>query len=412
MRAAGASCARWAGGAPWAAALLGAAAALVAAALAAARAAAGGGAERCAQAVGPDAECPAALAAPLGGDWRRAVVPGAFPPVVMQALLDLAPDAVVLGDGYGSNNVKPLSASEFFGGASPSSAAEWAASQPEGDQRAKAVAWARTYVGVARKMKQLVEARLSPSAPLSFDFIHLSCRERDETVLHDGRDSHPEHADNCYLNQTECVRDASARHWRSHTAHVYLHGPEGGDFEGDTAAKSAAEHARIAAADRLRLRAASSVVKGVAMWISAVGAALDGAAVLKQAAPPRLQCDLRGPAGARLCARCRWMERASDCLGSIVAAALDCNKALPAKGELPHVLVQLAPAAEAALQRDMPLVACLVCGGTGAVRSSSFVKCCGEPGAKGMLAISRLAEGLAPGVSARVAVAIEKLDYG
>eukprot|EP00959_Pyramimonas_sp_CCMP1952_P098088 2050265-Pyramimonas_sp.AAC.1 len=61
----------------------------------------------------------------------------------------------------------------------------------------------------------------------------------------------------------------------------------------------------------------------------------------------------------------------------------------------------------------MPLLACLVCGATGAARSSSFARACGEPGAKGKLAIARLAKGFAPGAAGRVAIKIVQLgDHG
>eukprot|EP00959_Pyramimonas_sp_CCMP1952_P408400 8559439-Pyramimonas_sp.AAC.1 len=58
----------------------------------------------------------------------------------------------------------------------------------------------------------------------------------------------------------------------------------------------------------------------------------------------------------------------------------------------------------------MPLLACLVCGATGAARSSSFARACGGPGAKGKLVIGRLAKGFAPGAAGRVAVKIAQLD--
>ncbi|CAK0868924.1 unnamed protein product, partial [Prorocentrum cordatum] len=197
-----------------------------------------------------------------------------------------------------------------------------------------------------------------------------------------------------------------------------------GNCIADQAAKCAAERARIAPEDRQRLQSARELVEGVAMWVSAVGAAVGGDDTTHRAAKPskaapraalqpvtaKLGCDLRGPPGARWCSRCRWLERASECPGSIVTSALDHNRKLRAQGALAHVIVKIEPQVEAQLQREMPLLACLVCGATGAARSSSFARACGEPGAKGKLAIARLAKGFAPGAPGHVAIKIVQLN--
>ncbi|CAK0893519.1 unnamed protein product [Prorocentrum cordatum] len=200
-----------------------------------------------------------------------------------------------------------------------------------------------------------------------------------------------------------------------------------GNCIADQAAKCAAERARIAPEDRQRLLSARELVEGVAMWVSAVGAAVGGDDTTHRAAKPnkaapraalqpataRLGCDLRGPLGARWCSRCRWLERASECPGSIVTSALDHNRRLRAQGALAHVIAKVEPQVEAQLQREMPLLACLVCGATSSARSSSFARACGEPGAKGKLVIGRLAKGFAPGAAGRVAVKIVQLgDHG
>ncbi|CAK0874919.1 unnamed protein product [Prorocentrum cordatum] len=195
----------------------------------------------------------------------------------------------------------------------------------------------------------------------------------------------------------------------------------------DQAAKRAAERARVAPEARQRLQSARELVEGVAMWVSAVGAAVGGDDTAHRAAKPnkaapraalqpaaaRLGCDLRGPPGARWCSRCRWLERASECPGSIATSALDHNRKLRAQGALAHVIAKIEPQIESQLQREMPLLACLVCGATGAARSSSFARACGEPGAKGKLAIARLAKGFAPGAAGRVAIKIVQVgDHG
>ncbi|CAK0820198.1 unnamed protein product [Prorocentrum cordatum] len=45
-------------------------------------------------------------------------------------------------------------------------------------------------------------------------------------------DSHPAHADNCFRRGAGCAREAPFFHWRSHSAILFLHGPESGDFSG------------------------------------------------------------------------------------------------------------------------------------------------------------------------------------
>ncbi|CAK0885173.1 unnamed protein product, partial [Prorocentrum cordatum] len=105
-----------------------------------------------------------------------------------------------------------------------------------------------------------------------------------------------------------------------------------GNTLADEAAKSAAAHARLSLADRLKLMQSERMVEGVAMWLSAVGAAVVGddtthrkgkanrPALRPAEAPPRapaLACQLRGAKSKRWCAACRWLERKSECPGSI-----------------------------------------------------------------------------------------------
>ncbi|CAK0794198.1 unnamed protein product [Prorocentrum cordatum] len=89
----------------------------------------------------------------------------------------------------------------------------------------------------------------------------------------------------------------------------------------------------------------------------------------------KLVCDWRGPEGKRWCSRCRLAERASECPGSIVAAALSYNEALKQAGKDVHMLVKLLPQREADLVREMPVVMRAACG----VMGSSFTAACGHP---------------------------------
>jgi prolyl 4-hydroxylase len=45
-------------------------------------------------------------------------------------------------------------------------------------------------------------------------------------------DSHPPHADNCHKQGRDCVAAPPQFYWRSHSATLFLHGPDSGDFTG------------------------------------------------------------------------------------------------------------------------------------------------------------------------------------
>ena len=93
---------------------------------------------------------------------------------------------------------------------------------------------------------------------------------------------------------------------------------------------------------------------------------------------------------------CRWLERKSECPGSIVAAALDHNRALADAGRRAHCLAQVTPQAEGQLFRELPVLACLSCGATGACRASSFSRECSASSSKGKGVLNKLAVGMAP----------------
>lgn len=159
-------------------------------------------------------------------------------PEQAKALLSLAPDATKLGDGY-NGKARPISAMEEFAGATPVAAARWAASRPPASaERAGAVAWVRGYLAAARAMREKAEvAHGAAKGSLGVDFIHLACRERALAGDSAGSEpplSHTTHADNCYRNQggEACMRAAPFFYWRSHSAHLFLHGADSGDFEG------------------------------------------------------------------------------------------------------------------------------------------------------------------------------------
>ncbi|CAK0796651.1 unnamed protein product, partial [Prorocentrum cordatum] len=171
-----------------------------------------------------------------------------------------------------------------------------------------------------------------------------------------------------------------------------------GNHCADRAARSAAEAGRIAPAGRRRPAMADKLVESAGMWVGAVGGVMEGRGTTHRVAEAncptpeavaavgpvaKLVCDWRGSEGKRRCSRCRWMERASECPGSIVAAVLSHNEAPKQAGKDVHMLVQLKPQCEADLVREMPVEMCAACGVLVSARASSFAAACGHPSAKG-----------------------------
>lgn len=160
------------------------------------------------------------------------------------AIAAFAPQATVVGDGYGGKH-RPLSPREFFSGATPVAATRWALAQPqEGGQRAQAVAWARSLIFAVKAAESAVRRIFEGSSRLLLDYSQLACRTHANDVsmsaaangsLAGGSvDSHPPHADNCWLNGDRCIRTSPFFHWRSHSATLFLHdgasGFKGGSF--------------------------------------------------------------------------------------------------------------------------------------------------------------------------------------
>ncbi|CAK0866535.1 unnamed protein product [Prorocentrum cordatum] len=184
------------------------------------------------------------------------------------------------------------------------------------------------------------------------------------------------------------------------------------------AAKSAAAHGRLPPDARRKLFKANKPVEGAAMWVSAVDTALGGrdvtrraakpnqpapgAAAAAAAAAPRLLCDLRGPEGKRRCARCRWAERLGEYPISIVQAALAHDSVLEESGAQVPSPGRDQAVGRCGLVRDLPMIACLGCGATGAARSGSFKHARGPPSLKGKSALSRLGKSLRPCVPQKI----------
>eukprot|EP00747_Dinoflagellata_sp_TGD_P049098 gnl/TRDRNA2_/TRDRNA2_146004_c0_seq1.p1 gnl/TRDRNA2_/TRDRNA2_146004_c0~~gnl/TRDRNA2_/TRDRNA2_146004_c0_seq1.p1 ORF type:complete len:431 (+),score=55.22 gnl/TRDRNA2_/TRDRNA2_146004_c0_seq1:178-1293(+) len=150
---------------------------------------------------------------------------------VTDHLMSLAPEVVVPGDGYQGKH--PFSNNELFAGVTPIGAARWAQEQPTGEKRKKAEAWVRAYIEAAHEGKRHSEDGFGKK--LYFDYIHLVCRRHTaKSFASQGSDidSHPAHADNCFRLGSRCVRDKPYYYWRSHSAILFIHGPESGDFEG------------------------------------------------------------------------------------------------------------------------------------------------------------------------------------
>jgi ribonuclease HI len=193
------------------------------------------------------------------------------------------------------------------------------------------------------------------------------------------------------------------------------------DFVGnkiaDEAAKAAAGRCRIPIEDRSLLLRADLMVEGVGQWVSTVGALVEGkdtvhhkgrarrpAATQRDAVGVKLAHVWRGAPGSRWCEVCRWTEHKSECPGSVEASALEINAALEIKGQATHSLVRIEAANDEDLVKDMPVVACLVCGATGTQKAFGFKQSCGPPKDRGRAVLSRLDKHLAPIIPKKVCV--------
>lgn len=182
------------------------------------------------------AECPEACDHNRVNSWNpvRSVVDEVVPRDVSAKILELAPDAVVPGDGFGGD-AYPFVKDELFAGVTPRDAARWAISQPEeGGRRAKAIDWAKTLFRAVHTVKRTLEDRLETQEELSYDFVQLTCKKHDPTKQPSARSpySHPPHADNCFRQGNTCVRKSPFYWWRTYSASLFLHGAEEGDFDG------------------------------------------------------------------------------------------------------------------------------------------------------------------------------------
>ncbi|CAK0895180.1 unnamed protein product [Prorocentrum cordatum] len=157
--------------------------------------------------------------------------------------------------------------------------------------------------------------------------------------------------------------------------------------EGLTVGRSAAAHGRLGSRDRQRLLHSQKTAEGVAMWLAAVGSALGGLG-----ATHRHGC-------------------AGEYPGSIDTAVLAASAALKEKGLLQHCVVKLLPMKESELQREVPRLACLLCGATGAARASSFAAPCGAPSEAGKVAPARLEKRSSPG-AVQIAVGPRRCSTG
>jgi len=161
----------------------------------------------------------------------RAVVDGVLSRDVCDQILELAPDAIKIGDGM-EGRAFPFSKDEVFAGITPRAAAQWAVEQPEAwGRRTKAKAWARALLRAATEAKIAVEGSLAAPG-LSTDYVQLACRQFAPTNMTPSAYSMPPHADNCYREGEDCVQAPPYFHWRSHAATLFLHGPEDDHFEG------------------------------------------------------------------------------------------------------------------------------------------------------------------------------------
>jgi predicted 2-oxoglutarate/Fe(II)-dependent dioxygenase YbiX len=149
----------------------------------------------------------------------------------MREILSGAVDPLIPGDGF-SGDAFPFSKDEVFAGVTPLAAARWAMEKPEENgQRAKSVSWAKAYITATKLVKRALEDRFE-TGELLVDFAQLTCRFHTPTNATPARYSHSPHSDNCFRRGEECIKASPFYHWRTHTAHLFLHDADGGDFEG------------------------------------------------------------------------------------------------------------------------------------------------------------------------------------
>ncbi len=190
----------------------------------------------------------------------------------------------------------------------------------------------------------------------------------------------------------------------------------------DKAAKASAGRSRISIEDRSFLLRADLMVEGVCQWVSTVGALVGGKDTVHYKGRARRHVDARrdavdvklahvwrGAQGSRWCEVCRWTEHKSECPGSIEAVALEINAALEIKGKMVHSLVRIEAVHDEDLVKDMPVVACLVCGATGTQKAFGFKQSCGPPKERGRAVLSRLDKRVAPIIPKRVCVNTVKI---
>mmetsp|Transcript_50307 Transcript_50307/g.106921 ORF Transcript_50307/g.106921 Transcript_50307/m.106921 type:complete len:685 (-) Transcript_50307:40-2094(-) len=148
-----------------------------------------------------------------------------------RAVLRLAKEAAVLGDGYGGD-AHPFSIHERFLGLTPANAARWAVAQPPEARERWADNAVRTFIALARETRKATQAHFNSTVgsigELYDDYIHLSCREAEDGEVPDDEHTPPPktfiYADNCYRQgDFECIQGSPFYYWRTYSAAMFLH---------------------------------------------------------------------------------------------------------------------------------------------------------------------------------------------
>ncbi|XP_021368340.1 prolyl 3-hydroxylase 1-like isoform X2 [Mizuhopecten yessoensis] len=210
---------------------------------------------------------------------ERVIADGLIDDEACSALIALAKNGAIIGDGYNEKDnfeavaISPHTDNEIFEGLTIHRAIKLAKSGAVSKESVE------LYLSASERSRLFVEKFFNLTKPLYFDYTHLVCRTAVEGVQAGRTDlSHPVHGDNCQLNIKDgtCSRAFPAFVQRDYSALMYLNDDfEGGDFffaHSNTSADVTLKPkcGRIIGFNAAHLHGVNSVTKGqrcaVAMW--------------------------------------------------------------------------------------------------------------------------------------------------
>ncbi|XP_033752087.1 prolyl 3-hydroxylase 1-like [Pecten maximus] len=210
---------------------------------------------------------------------ERVIADGLIDEEACSALIDLAKNGGIIGDGYSEKGnyeavaISPHTDNEIFEGLTIRRAIKLVKTGAVSKESVE------LYLSASERSRLFVEKFFNLTKPLYFDFTHLVCRTAVEGVQTGRTDpSHPVHGDNCQLNLQDgtCKRSFPAFVQRDYSAVMYLNEEfEGGEFffaHSNTSADVTLKPkcGRIVGFNAAHLHGVNSVTKGqrcaVAMW--------------------------------------------------------------------------------------------------------------------------------------------------